>query len=131
MRDEPDLIPAAFNETLRIDCRAPVFTRVTTRDAGMLPAGTRVMVMMGSANRDERRYPDPDRFDVRRNPTDHLAFGHGVHHCVGAPLARLEAFAVIGALARRVPRFTLLDERRHLNNVIHCPARLMVRPLGR
>jgi cytochrome P450 len=131
VRDEPDLIPAAFNETLRIDSPVRLFTRVTTRDVGMLPAGTRIMVMMGSANRDERHYPDPDRFDVRRNPTDHLAFGHGVHHCVGAPLARLEAYAVIGALARRVPRFTLLDERRHLNNVIHCPARLMVRPVGR
>jgi cytochrome P450 len=79
------------------------------------------MVMIGSANRDERRYPEPDRFDVRRNPADHLAFGHGTHHCVGAPLARMEAHAVVRALARHVARFTLLDERPHLNNVIRGP----------
>jgi cytochrome P450 len=135
VREDPGLIPAAFNETLRIDTPVRLFTRVTTREVPMdglrLPAGTRILVMMGSANRDERRYPDPDRFDVRRNPTDHLAFGHGVHHCVGAPLARLEAGAVIGALARRVSRLTLLDERRHLNNVIHCPGRLAVRAVSR
>jgi cytochrome P450 len=79
------------------------------------------MVMIGSANRDERHYPEPDRFDIRRNPTDHLAFGHGTHHCVGAPLARMETHAVIRALARRVARFTLLDERPHLNNVVRAP----------
>jgi cytochrome P450 len=125
VRREPDLVPAALDEVLRIDSPAQFLTRLTTREVDVagtaLPAGTRVMVMIGSANRDERQYPEPDHFDVRRNPTDHLAFGHGTHHCVGAPLARMEAHAVIRALARRVARFTLLDERPHLNNAIRGP----------
>jgi cytochrome P450 len=131
LRHDPRLIPAAFNETLRIDSPVRSFTRFTTRevrtDEFLLPAGTRVMLMIASANRDERYYPDPERFDVHRNPTDHLAFGNGVHHCVGAPLARLAADAVIGALARRVSRITLVEERQHLNNIIRSPARLTVR----
>jgi cytochrome P450 len=56
-----------------------------------MPAGSTVLVMFGAANRDDRHFADPDRFDVDRNPTDHLAFGNGIHHCLGAPLARLEA----------------------------------------
>jgi cytochrome P450 len=131
VRDDPGLVPAAFNETLRIDSPVRLFTRVATRevqvDGLVLPAGSRIVLVMGSANRDERHYPDPDRFDVRRNPTDHLAFGNGVHYCVGAPLARLEAYAVIGALARRVSRIRLLEERQHLNNIIRSPASLTVR----
>lgn len=131
VRTDPGLVPAALNEVLRHDSPVQLFTRVTTRDIRLgetaLPAGARVMVMMGSANRDERHYPDADSFDIRRDPTDHLAFGHGVHHCVGAVLARLEAHAVIGALARRVSRFTLLEERPHLNNVIRGPESVHVR----
>jgi cytochrome P450 len=123
VRADPELVPAAFNEVLRIDSPVQVLTRVTTSTTEIggrvLPAGARVLVMMGSANRDERHYPEPDRFDIRRNPTDHLAFGHGVHLCVGAALARLEGHAVIRALTRRVARLSFVDHRPHLNNVIH------------
>jgi cytochrome P450 len=130
VRHDPTLIPAAFNEALRYDSPVQLFTRVTTRAVNVgdvtLPADARVMVMMGSANRDERHYPDPDCFDVRRNPTDHLAFGHGIHYCVGAAVARLETQAVIRALVGRVSYLELLDERRHLNNVIRGSARLLV-----
>lgn len=131
VRSEPSLVPAAFNEALRFDAPVQHFTRVTTRTVDFgdvaLPVGARVMVMMGSANRDERRYPAPDRFDVRRNPNDHLAFGHGVHHCVGAALARLEAHAVLRALTQQVTHLTLVDDRQHLNNIIRGPETVRVR----
>jgi cytochrome P450 len=131
VRDDPSVIPAAINEVLRFDSSVQFFTRVTTTDVEIgsvaLAAHARVLVMLGSANRDERHYADPDRFDVDRNPTDHLAFGHGVHHCVGAALARLETHAVIRALAERVSRVVVLHDRQHLNNVVRGPARLHVR----
>jgi cytochrome P450 len=63
-----------------------------------------VATLLGSANRDERRFPDPDRFDVRRNPQGHLGFGFGKHFCLGASLARLEARLALEALAPELPR---------------------------
>jgi cytochrome P450 len=122
VRADPDLVPAAFDEALRHDAPAQILVRATTRDINVggieLPAGARVMLLVGSANRDERHYPQPERFDVRRQPTDHLAFGHGIHHCLGAPLARLEGHAILHALAARVARFRVDDERLHLNNIV-------------
>jgi cytochrome P450 len=86
-------------------------------DDVVLPAGTRVAVLYGSANRDERQYPDPDRFDVRRPAADHLTFGYGIHGCAGQGLARLEGHAVLTALAKRVERFEITGEMtRKLNN---------------
>jgi cytochrome P450 len=131
LRDDPALIPAAFNEVLRFDSPVQLFTRVTTREVDIgdvtLAARARVMVLMGSANRDERHYDEPDRFDIDRNATDHVAFGYGVHHCVGAALARLEAHAVIRALTQRVSRLVLLDDDQHLNNLIRSPAHVRIR----
>jgi cytochrome P450 len=131
LRAEPDLIPAAFNEALRIDSPIQMFSRVTTRDVEIgdvtLPEGVRVLVMNASANRDERKYPDPDRFDLRRDPGDHLAFGHGVHTCVGAGLARLEVHALLRSLAERVQRFHVLRRRQRLNNVVRSLDSLSVR----
>ena len=66
-----------------------------------VPDGTRVAVFLGAANRDERRYERPDDFDIARNPVDHVAFGNGLHTCVGAPLARLEITSVLRALLER------------------------------
>ncbi|MGH2946746.1 MAG: cytochrome P450 [Solirubrobacteraceae bacterium] len=92
---EPRLAPAAVEEVLRYDSPTQFFARITTADVatehGTIPRGDRVLMLFGSANRDERRYRDPERFDVRREPQRHLAFGHGIHHCIGAALARLEA----------------------------------------
>ena len=94
LRRDRTLIPGAFNEVLRLHAPVHHFTRVATSDQDIggvaLPAGTRVLVMYGSANRDERHYPDPDRFDVTRNPIDQLAFGRGIHLCVGHNLAKME-----------------------------------------
>jgi cytochrome P450 len=70
-----------------------------------------VLILYGSANRDERQFPDPDTFDLARNPQDHLGFGFGIHYCLGAPLARLEASVAMDALLRRFPRIQLREPR--------------------
>ncbi|HUN91579.1 MAG TPA: cytochrome P450 [Burkholderiaceae bacterium] len=133
LRAEPALLPSAFNEIVRIDTPIQGFARVATRDVDMgggvvVPEGSRAIVSYASASRDERRFPDPDRFDIGRRPLDHLGFGLGVHGCAGQSLARLEAHAVFGALARHVTRFELLEPpQRALNNVIRCHARIRMR----
>jgi 4-methoxybenzoate monooxygenase (O-demethylating) len=77
------------------------------------------MIFFGAANRDPRRWEDPDRFDITRKASGHLAFGLGIHSCVGKPVARIEGEALLGALARKVGRIELDGEpRRHLNNTI-------------
>ena len=124
VRSDPSLVPSAFAEVLRLHAPVHYFTRLTTEpvdiDGLEVPAGQRVLVMYGSANRDERHYPDPDRFDVTRNPVDQLAFGRGIHLCVGINLAKLEALAYLTALARHVERFALFGEPQWLrNNTLH------------
>ncbi|MGZ4802359.1 MAG: cytochrome P450 [Acidimicrobiia bacterium] len=99
---DPSLIPAAVEETLRYDTSTQALARELTRDVEIhgvtLPAGRKGLLLFGSANRDERRWDDPDRFDIARNPAGHLAFGHGIHHCLGAPLARLETRVALEVL---------------------------------
>jgi cytochrome P450 len=89
--------------------------RRTTSDceiAGVpIPAGSMVVPLFGSANRDERRYQDPDTFDVTRDTQGHLAFGQGIHFCLGAPLARLEARVALNALLQRLPFVELADNQ--------------------
>ncbi|HEY3463943.1 MAG TPA: cytochrome P450 [Amycolatopsis sp.] len=72
-----------------------------------IPAGEFVAVSLSSANRDERRFPEPDRLDLTRRTGGHVAFGHGIHYCLGAPLARLEGQVAIGRLITRFPRLRL------------------------
>ena len=95
VRREPALVPAVVEEALRFDPPIQTVFRTATSDVELsgarLPAGANVAVLIGSANRDERRFPDPDRFDVEREPRGHLAFGFGEHFCLGSALARLEA----------------------------------------
>ena len=99
LRRSPELIPHAIEEILRFDAPFQWFTRVAARDTAIhgypIPAGGRVVLVWGSANRDERRWQQPDELDVRRDRQRHVAFGEGIHHCLGAPLARMEARIVL------------------------------------
>ncbi len=123
LREDPSLAKSAFEETLRYESPVIMFARGATRDTEVdgtpIAAGDRLLLLYGSANRDERRYEAADQFDIRRNPLDHVAFGFGGHVCVGAGLARMEGPAILAALARRVESIELSGEpRRHLNNII-------------
>jgi cytochrome P450 len=122
VRENPTLIPSAINEVLRVESPIQSFSRYVTRDAEVggisIPAGSRAIVVYGSANRDERKWQNPESFDVRRKAAEQLAFGHGEHLCVGPPLARLEMKSLLGALARRVKRFEVRGLERALNNTL-------------
>lgn len=123
VRADPSLILSAFTEVVRLESPIQYFTRKAEKDHDVngvtVPQGARVVVMYGSANRDERKWADADRFDVRRNPVDQVGFGYGIHACVGQPLARIEAAALFKALAARVDRFELAGEpTRALNNIV-------------
>jgi cytochrome P450 len=112
LRRDPALMPGAIEEILRFDGAVHVATlRFTTVpvQAGEteIPADQLVHISVLAANRDGDRFPDPDRFDITRAAAGHLAFGHGIHHCIGAPLARLEGQIAIGHLLRRFPDITL------------------------
>lgn len=103
-------VPALVEEVLRYDSPVQVVFRQTTQDVelegGKLPAGATVLLLLGAANRDERKFPEPDRFAVERNPQDHVGFGYGIHYCLGAPLARLEGRIALEALLFDCPPFT-------------------------
>lgn len=112
LRADPGLMEGAIEEMLRYD--GPVetatyrFTREATEIGGrLIPAGEPVLVALAAADRDGGRYPSPDTFDIRRPARGHLAFGHGLHYCVGAPLARVEASTAISTLLARAPRLAL------------------------
>jgi cytochrome P450 len=112
LRSRPQLLPAAIEEMLRYDSPVQLSThRVAIEDVTYgdqrIPAGATVLISLLSANRDGRRFPDADRFDMTRHGVSHLAFGHGIHHCLGAPLARLEARIVFEALLARCPDLAL------------------------
>ncbi len=112
LQAEPGLMPAAIEEFLRyqgaIHIAAVRFTTEPVRVAGtVIPADELVLISLLAANRDRDRYADPDVLDLTRRPEGHLAFGHGVHYCVGAPLARLEGQIAIGRLLARFPSLTL------------------------
>ena len=105
LRDDPSLIPSAVEEALRFDSPVQALWRSARTDVELhgktIPAGSMVMVLYASGNRDHRKFEDPNRFDVARNPKDHVAFGSGIHYCLGAPRARLETKVVAETLLRR------------------------------
>ncbi|GAA4623883.1 cytochrome P450 [Actinoallomurus vinaceus] len=112
VRAEPDRLPAVVEELLRFHSPAqvaiPSRTAAPVRIGGVtIPAGEVVLPALLAANRDPRQFPEPERLDVTRQPASHLAFGHGIHHCLGAPLARLEARIALGALIDRFPKLRL------------------------
>ncbi|MFE9102547.1 cytochrome P450 [Actinomadura geliboluensis] len=121
VREDPSLVPAAFNEVLRYWAPVHAWGRRTTRDVeidgAVVPEGAKVAILFGAGNRDPRHFADPDAFQVARNPVDHLSFGYGPHGCAGQGLARLEAHAVIASLARRVERLVTGPEVRVPSNI--------------
>lgn len=132
VRSDPSLAPSALNEVLRYEAPIHAFGRRAKDnyeiDGTLIPAGSQIAVLFGSGNRDPRHYQNPDTFQVR-NPVDHLSFGYGPHSCAGQGLARLEASAVIGALARRVRRLSVGEPQRRLNNSTRSLDKLPVRKL--
>ena len=120
VRSDPSLIRAAFEESLRWDSPSRMAGRIAMKDIEIdgyvIPAGERCGLMFAAANRDPRHYPDPDTFDLDRNPTDHLAFGGGVHYCLGVPLTRLEGARVFSQLLPRVSEIRLTGDYRYLDN---------------
>jgi cytochrome P450 len=104
----PEVLPTAIEEVLRFRSVVHWLPRVVRRDLQFLghdlKEGDLVLPVFAAANRDGAQFPDPDRFDIRRSPNRHLGFGHGIHLCLGASLARLEAKVALGELFRRFPR---------------------------
>ncbi len=113
LRREPSLLPGAIEEMLRYDGPVQSTVRHTREpielDEIELDPGTLVFVLLAAANRDPARFDRPDEFDITRAPADHLAFGEGIHYCIGAPLARLEGQAAIGMALEKFPTLRLAD----------------------
>jgi cytochrome P450 len=112
LRNDPTKIPAAIEEFLRFDAPVPHSTfRFAVEPVKLadseIPSGAQVIVCMAAANRDPERYSSPESLDVERGTTRHLAFGHGVHHCLGAPLARMEGQIALTSLLGRFPDLSL------------------------
>ncbi|WP_225823817.1 cytochrome P450 family protein [Streptomyces naphthomycinicus] len=141
LREDPALLPRAVEEFLRYD--GPVspgiarFAREDVEIGGVsVPRGATVLVASAIADRDPARFPDPDRLDITRQDNGHLAFGHGIHYCLGAPLARLEGQIAIGTVLRRLPGLALAVPRSELGwrpGGLRGPSRLPVtfaRPAG-
>jgi cytochrome P450 len=134
VRAEPALLPRAIEEVLRYRSPLQWIYRVPKCDVEIhghiVPTGKLILAMIGSANHDPRQFPDADRFDVARDPNPHIAFGHGPHFCLGAPLARLEARVALAELLGRLKDITLASDqpwepRRGLH--VHGPSRLPIR----
>jgi cytochrome P450 len=129
---DPALVPAMIEETLRYDAPVQILFRTATQDVELagtrIPKGAYVAPILGSANRDERRFPDPDRFDVGRDAQGHVGFGFGKHFCLGASLARLEARVALEALVPELPRL-VRDRPRELVDsfLVRGPRRLELR----
>ena len=129
LKDDPGLIPKAVNEVLRYESPLRAFSRKALHDNAIsdmrIPAGARVLVMYSSANRDEREWDRADVFDIRRDATRQLGFGHGAHACAGQSLARLETSAMLGALLERVDRIDVTAPPTWaMNNIIRRHERL-------
>lgn len=132
--DDPATIPGAFEELLRYLPPSQFQGRMTTRDVELhgvtIPALSPVLLMTGAATRDERQFTDPDRFDITRAPSLSLGFGYGIHSCLGAALARMESRIALEELARRYPRYEVVEDglrRVQMTNVAgysHVPIRI-------
>ena len=134
IKAEPELIPSAVLESVRRNAVIRWFSRVAAEDyvaeGVLIPQGSRVMLLYGSANRDERRYVDPDRFDVRRDARDQLAWGAGAHMCAGLHLARMEMEVLVEALMEADATLTagppVMGDNRGLYGFAELPYRIDV-----
>ncbi|ABQ32994.1 MULTISPECIES: cytochrome P450 [Bradyrhizobium] len=123
LRADPALARNAFEEAVRFESPVQTFFRTTTRDVELggvvIPEGEKVLMFLGAANRDPRRWERPDSYDITRKVSGHVGFGSGIHMCVGQLVARLEGEAVLTALARKVGAITMSDEpKRRYNNTL-------------
>lgn len=131
LRLRPELIRKAFEESLRWNSTVQLLFRTASRDVELggvtIPGGGKILLFYGSANRDPRRWPNPDAFDIERQASGHLGFGYGVHQCLGQMVARLEGELVLSALVKRVRSINLSGPMiRRPNNSMHCVAHLPV-----
>ena len=132
LQANPKLIRSAFDESLRWDSPSRLAGRIAARDVEIdgltIPAGTRCGLLFAAANRDPRKWPEPDTFNIERDLRGHVGWGYGVHSCVGRTLAQLEADALLGALIKRVDRFEAAgDPEWWMTTIGHGPSKLPVR----
>lgn len=127
LHQNPSLIPGALEEVLRYDTPAPSMIRIATEEVSLggvtIPKGGRILILYGSANRDQTRYQDADKFDVERfqnTVPNHIAFSHGMHHCLGSNLARREGRIALEILSQRLPSLRLCSNQK----LTHIPAML-------
>jgi cytochrome P450 len=123
VRENPALIPNAFNEIVRLETPLRGFTRSVTQTTSVgdsiLNEGDRVMLLWASANRDERQFQDPDSFDVTRdNASEHVGFGHGIHNCMGQGLARLEGHSLLNSLVSKVQSIEVGEPEWLVHNIV-------------
>ena len=122
LREDRALIPSAVEELLRFDSPVHVDFRSVLEDCDVngfhVRRGDNVVLLLGAANRDPDQFHEPDRLDVGRREQNHLAFGRGIHHCLGAPLARLEGRVVLETLIERFPSMHLLEEHPAFRNSV-------------
>jgi cytochrome P450 len=132
LREQPELARVAFDEAVRWESPVQTFFRTATVDVRVgdhvVPEGKKILMFLASANRDPRRWDDPDAFDLSRDPSGHVGFGMGIHQCAGQHVARLESEALITALARRVRSIELAGPtKRHHNNTLRAWESIPVR----
>jgi len=130
LRSNPGLIPNLIDEVLRVESPIRGFSRYLVRDYQMgearLSAGSWAVILYACANRDERRYENPEKFDIQRSARDHLGFGYGTHSCAGMHLAKLEITVIFEILIRKLATFQLMTEHRQLNNTLRGLSKLEI-----
>ncbi len=128
--DEPSLAPGAVEEAFRYDAPVQIGLRTAAVDLELngvdIPVGTPVWPLVGSANRDPKAFSNPDDVDINRRPNAHLGLGHGVHFCLGGPLARLQGRIVFSTLARRFPGTELATDPDTLPRTTHFSMRRLI-----
>ena len=133
VRQDPSLVPVLVEEALRFDSPVQLMLRHATEDVelsgGKVRQGELVAMLLGSANRDEQQFPEPERFDLHRVERAHLAFGFGTHFCLGAHLARLEATAALDVLLNRFQDFELSQVQRVPSLLMRGVKSLRLRPM--